>query len=341
MIQFLKSTVADMVNAVARSVLAEENARLKVELEKAKDAVRKILRLSETTGAAQGDQIRDLRAKLEATEHANAKQQHAIRELEGQLASRDLEIAEISAAAERRQPVDRERAIATVLAKLEFMSRDEACEAVTAILGAEKAEKKVDGGRLPRFELISGEMHSSLSGSWVRMEDVSEAIDVAMEIGQESAAKAEPPAFTPAPTGEAPSEELPGLIDFRGRLNWLVNQLGGDDYGRPEVEAVKRISDHAKLAKRVRELENELLKQNARATRLGCELNQTTADRDSNASEVARLKTEALRTCPADKMTYYEIGSEIKAALYPTSQTFANLADGGRKAAELFGKGAK
>ena len=92
-------------------------------------------------------------------------------------------------------------------------------------------------------------------------------------------------------------------------------------------------ADHAAQVKRVRELTRQLGVIRQRE-------DMAMIERDDARKEVERLQAEASRPCPADGMSDYAIGEAIEAAIYPKG-TAQCRADGGRKARELFGDGAK
>ncbi len=265
-----------------------------------------------------------------------------------------------------RQPVDRERAIAAVESirprywapngggtskRFEVEENDNGnlvhLSDVTAILGAAKAEPakltttqvrsekkgvrqamelavRNFGGTDGMFNLahfshalmeVSG-LGGSVDGFLCRT-ILADRDDVeSCETGNPRCAhyRIKPPAFVPSPTGDAPTHFT------------LVEKT----LGRVSRELLDS-------QKRMRELESELLKQNARATRLGCELNQATADRDSNAAEVSRLQAEASRPCPADGMDDEELGRRI-GGIWKNALTTKMTA---REVRALFGKGAK
>lgn len=271
----------------ARAPLVAEVARLKAELDE-----------MQKCHALEANAVNDLRSKLEAAQN----ELNHIRE----------NFAAQVKAAERRQPVDRERARHLVKALvLQHCESDD----LNAYGLDSLADKFVDA--------ILG------------------------------AAKAEPTAFVPAPTGDVPSDELlnhivrwlgnvekHGIVD--GKNHWEPRQLARD-MDKECVWSFQGIgtgiyriiaADHAAQVKRVRELEES---QDADAIEINTRDNEIGRLR----AEVERLKAEASRPFPADGMSDRELGETIKAALYPSSQSFANLSDGGAKARELFGKASK
>jgi DNA repair exonuclease SbcCD ATPase subunit len=338
----------------SRRPLVEEVARLRAELEKANarvDDYERLHQADEERIAYLENEEKKLRSELSAEVDACEKLAHegndlrakleaanrAAKHLDEKLHSRDLEIVELSAELERRQPVDRSAAIAAARRVLNyeanstypdneaFMERAPKM-IVDAVLGAAKAE--------PGMKL-------SFAGN--PMYPVS--------------SKPEPPAFTPSPTGEAPTEALrqsavkvmkAAYFKVHGELLMRIETLEWDSYLR-EFDAVYALiaADHAKLAKRVRELE-KLINQNIEADKTlmwerdeaRSRFNEARTQCESARAEVERLKAEASRPCPADGMSDWTLGGAIDRAGQEHPEHSGQAWDAmGKLARELFGKG--
>jgi hypothetical protein len=364
--------LAEMAYEAGRHQPAEEVARLKAELEKANarvDDYESLHQADEEHAAflqhelgealATGD---NLRAKLEAAERVRAVHvREALIELANRIQRRggryvtEREMDEVEAAvlagwpdpkpmaAERRQPVDRERAARA--AKAVINQPGGGCcygELGDAILGAAKAEPA------KRYVCRTCACETSTPLQLMNCPRCGSANIVPAE---------PPPAFIPAPTGEAPSERtLPAIEDFAGRLQWLLGELGGGWQGRPEVEALRRAADHAAQASRLREVgrllsesreeEKRLAKENAvqvkRVRELEAEHATLMNGYNHASAERSNLQAEASRPCPADVMDDENIGRVVVKAWEDSPgfhpDAYAKLGKATRK---LFGKGAK
>jgi hypothetical protein len=302
--QFIRDTIADLAHAVARSGLAEENARLASRVKDLERTVNQNVEAGNTLMWERDDarkQRDDLRAKLEAAERENAKQLQAIRRLEGTLHSRDMEIVELQSAAERRSPVDREAAYTAAYAF--FVDHWKGCNAdrysreiVDAILGAAKAEPE----KLTKEGFVE-----------------------ILCKGAQKEATAEPtPAFAPAPTSEEPS------ADTLARIRTIITSSSSPTDASPRIYRLIA-HDHATVVKRVGELENikaQLCDDSVRR------LEQVT----KLTAEVASLSAP----CPADGMSDLFIGEEVMRA-YEDAPKYSALSAAGAKARELFARPAR
>jgi len=211
-------------------------------------------------------------------------------------------------AAERRQPVDRERAI----------------EAAAKVL-----------------------KNSSANFTFARWGEMAEDVVTAI-LG---AAKAEPPAFIPTPTGESPQSWA--LEEARVQLagkNWTDPVLlRGHERLALCKEIDRQRESHAAQVKRVRELEHAkaLLKVESDGFgRLVVEVQRRGNCEDGvhagdNAIRIMRdldaKLAVASRPCPADGMDDFVLGAHLATA----AATECSWESFGRAARELFGKGAK
>lgn len=326
----------------ARRPLVEEVARLRAELARAKGDAVTLARL------AQGhcDDSIDLRAKLEAAERtANG--------LDEKLHSRDVELAELSAELERRQPVDREWA--TYLVEGKFFKYGicsehlvVCAEEIVDVLGAVKAEPAADR-----------QVERGIEFSKRQEQRGDQATHLASAIA--------PPAFAPSPTGEAPSEELVERMAVEGynafmddhecpKFAWDHESDSRKSAERAEARAIYALiaADYAAQMKRVRELEKELGTE--RAMKEGCQsrllalavivrgsgvaLEPDSGDTVEKARLVIeRLKAEASRPCPADAMDDETVGRQVSSAMAGYGDSPSRWRRAGAQARALFGKG--